>query len=453
MNRRAADLRHIWQRTPIAFCGMHPLRRGALLLAAGMLAVLPLGQGTGADAAGQADPGSEHGLCLRILPNGLRVLIREHHAAPLVAIDLWIRAGSAEETTEEHGAAHFLEHLIFKGTPTRKPGEIDTAFEDLGATLAAGTTRDAAHFYSTVSSAYVADALPVLADAVMHPLLDAGEMERERGVILDELARSSNEARKDVLDRLFEALFPNSPYASPILGTPQAISRLMRPAVLGFYRRWYHPNNATLVLSGDITSGAAEELAARCFGAWERQTVPAPPAVATNPEARAGAYKAAAAHGLTGIGIACPPATDVKAAAALEIFARAAQARLASREHPRSAPSATVTFIPLREASLLAADAPLEQDRAPEILWKALTECVDTLTAEDIETARSELLGEYLYQTETEAGMAAMLGRFDAMGDYKLLTQYVDQMRSLSPNEVRAAARRILTPNQSPSAN
>ncbi|MGC8667298.1 MAG: M16 family metallopeptidase [Chthonomonadales bacterium] len=374
------------------------------------------------------------------------MLIREHHAVPLVAIDLWIRAGSSSETEEEHGAAHFLEHLIFKGTPTRKPGEIDTAFEDLGATLSAGTTRDAAHFYATVSSAHVADALPVLADAIMHPLLDPQEVERERGVILDELARSSNDVRKEVLDRLFATLFPGTPYASPVLGTPQAIRTVTRAAILRFYGRWYHPNNATLVFCGDITPDAAEALAAKCFGSWKQMEVPALPAVTAQPRSQAVSAQSSNAPAIAALGFPCPPATDVESAAAMEIFARAATLHQGLDRFPGQASAINVTFISLRQASLLALDAPPEGSRGLPALWDWLRSCIDKMTDEDVETARRELLGEYLYQIETEGGMAAALGRFDTLGDYRQLARYTEKLQTIPPTEVRAAARRLLTP-------
>ena len=110
---------------------------------------------------------------LRVLPNGLRLIVREQHGAKLIALDAWVRAGSDREGPTESGAAHFLEHLLFKGTPTRKPGEIDAAIEDLGATLSAGTVRDGAHFYTTVASPYAETAIDVIGDALQHASLNA----------------------------------------------------------------------------------------------------------------------------------------------------------------------------------------------------------------------------------------------------------------------------------------
>src|SRR5579871_6410840 len=122
------------------------------------------------------------------LPNGLRVVTRERHSTSLVAIDLWVRAGSREEAPNEIGSAHFLEHTLFKGTTTRGPGDVDIAIENLGGTLDAATGPDYAHFYTTIISTHLEEGLSILADVVRNATLPDAEVARERGVILDELA-------------------------------------------------------------------------------------------------------------------------------------------------------------------------------------------------------------------------------------------------------------------------
>ena len=115
-----------------------------------------------------------------VLANGIRVLTRERHTSTLVAIDLWVRAGARDEEKGEAGAAHFLEHTLFKGTTTRKAGEADIAIENIGATLNAATGPDYAHYYTTVSREHIAEALTVLADVVRNATLPDAEVELER---------------------------------------------------------------------------------------------------------------------------------------------------------------------------------------------------------------------------------------------------------------------------------
>ncbi|HLV80105.1 MAG TPA: pitrilysin family protein, partial [Chthonomonadaceae bacterium] len=141
------------------------------------------------------------------LPNGLRVLVRERHSRPLVAVDVWVRAGAREESAGEEGCAHCLEHTLFKGTTTRGPGETDAAIESLGGTLDASTLPDAVHFTTTVASSHLGEALRILADVLCNATLPDAEFERERGVILDELARHDSDPSARLVDLLYASAF------------------------------------------------------------------------------------------------------------------------------------------------------------------------------------------------------------------------------------------------------
>ncbi|HXG24298.1 MAG TPA: pitrilysin family protein, partial [Chthonomonadales bacterium] len=196
-----------------------------------------------------------------------------------MAIDIWVRAGSGQEKESESGTAHFLEHLIFKGTPTRKPGEIDAAIEDLGSLLNAGTTRDGTHFYTTVASRYLETALEVLADALQNATLSEKAIRHERSVILDEIARGRNDIQRQLFDRLHTLLYPNHAYSRPVHGLVESLSILTRDTISAFYRRFYAPNNTTVVLVGDLSPDNALASVTRTFGSWARREVLPPPAI------------------------------------------------------------------------------------------------------------------------------------------------------------------------------
>ncbi len=198
----------------------------------------------------------------------MRVLTRERHVSPLVAIDLWVRAGAREETDAEDGCAHFLEHVLFKGTTTRPSGQADIDIENLGATLTAATGPDYAHFYTTVAAAHVQEALAVLADVARNAALPDVEIERERGVILDELAAHDSNPTAHLIDLLYQYAFHALPYGRSPGGSSEAIRRRTRDALARFYARAYRPDHCVLVLVGDITSEQASQLARQAFGDW-----------------------------------------------------------------------------------------------------------------------------------------------------------------------------------------
>ena len=149
------------------------------------------------------------------LENGLRVLVAPNDAADLVTLDVWMGAGTRRETADNNGAAHFIEHLLFKGTATRKPGEIDAAIEDLGGTLNAATSYDWAHFYVTVASADADAALAVLSDALMNAALRPEDMEAERPVILSEMAREAGDADRAADAGVQRPHVPDPPLRAP----------------------------------------------------------------------------------------------------------------------------------------------------------------------------------------------------------------------------------------------
>jgi zinc protease len=413
------------------------------------------------------------GVELRTLPNGLRLLIREQHAAPLVAVDAWVRAGSGREQEGESGAAHFLEHLLFKGTPTRKPGEIDAAIEDLGATLSAYTLRDAAHFCTTVPSGQAKTAVVVLADALRNSVLDPAEVERERSVILDEIARGGNDVRKLAVNLIYGELAKGTPYARPVLGDPASIRSLSRDSIAAFYKRWYTPGNTTVVLVGDVTPDAAEKMVRDAFDGWSG-TSPQPNPVAGSGAPMTSAPITATAPAIppdsqlvaTGIGIvteypAVDAATGLVIAALLgdnrsgAIAASLAQPKTGAAITPDKSTAVDVettgTFLPADgpEALLLMAQAP--RARTSEAR-NAIDSAIETVrrtppSADRLDAARRSVIGPYLYDIETYAGQASALGHYDVLGDYTAAQTLVDRILALKPDDLSAFARAHLDSN------
>ena len=215
-----------------------------------------------------ARPGQAAETASVTLANGLRVVWQERHTTPLVAIDLWVRAGAREEGAGEAGSAHFLEHTLFKGTTTRAAGQTDRDIENLGAALNAATGPDYAHFYATVSVAHAPQALALVADVAQNATLPDAEVERERGVILDELAEHDSSPVARAVDMLYANAFPFQPYGRSPGGSGEAIRLRGRDTLAAFYRRVYQPARCVLVLAGDLNGEQARRWAQTAFGAW-----------------------------------------------------------------------------------------------------------------------------------------------------------------------------------------
>ena len=152
------------------------------------------------------------------LPNGLRVVTRDMPGLHSAAIGIWVNAGGRDERADQNGIAHFLEHMAFKGTPTRSALQIAEAIENVGGYINAYTSRDVTSYYVRVLAGDVAMALDVISDIVLNPVFDQREIEVERGVILQEIGQSLDTPDDVIFDWLQEAAYPDQPIGRTILG-------------------------------------------------------------------------------------------------------------------------------------------------------------------------------------------------------------------------------------------
>src|SRR5262244_4341021 len=191
-----------------------------------------------------------------VLPNGLGLLLCESHAAPVTELQVWVRAGSADERAHEAGLAHFHEHMLFKGTARRGVGEVAGEIEGAGGRINAYTSFDVTVFPATVPSDATQVALDVLADAVRHPAFDPVEIDREIQVVLEEISRAEDSPPQVLGAAVFAEAFRVHPYRAPILGSRESVRAFDQPRVRGFFQRWYTPEHLVVVGVGDFDADA-----------------------------------------------------------------------------------------------------------------------------------------------------------------------------------------------------
>jgi zinc protease len=212
---------------------------------------------------------SPSGVTRYALDNGLTVILQENHSVPVVAFNVWVRAGSAEETDAESGIAHVHEHMLFKGTERRGVGEIAKAIESSGGHINAYTSFDQTVYYDVIASRYLETGLDVLADAVQNSTFDPSELAKEKEVVLEEIKRSEDMPGAKLSKALFGLVYRVHPYRRPIIGTENHVRSFSREMILDFYRRWYVPNNMVLVGVGDFSTADARSKIERAFGAFK----------------------------------------------------------------------------------------------------------------------------------------------------------------------------------------
>src|SRR3954466_13180013 len=187
-----------------------------------------------------------------VLPNGLKVLIKPDFSAPVVAIVTYVNAGYFDETDDIVGIAHVLEHMYFKGTPTRGVGEIAKQTKAVGGYLNAATIYDHTVYYTVLPASGFAQGLEVQADAYARSLIDADELARELEVIIQEAKRKADNPGAVVTETLYELLHDRHRIRRWRIGREPGLRALTRDALVGFYRNFYHPGNTVLSIVGDI---------------------------------------------------------------------------------------------------------------------------------------------------------------------------------------------------------
>ncbi|KLL12877.1 MULTISPECIES: pitrilysin family protein [Protofrankia] len=218
-----------------------------------------------------------------VLPGGLRVLTEKVPGVRSVAIGIWVGVGSRDESPLTAGCSHYLEHLLFKGTPSRDALTISAAIEAVGGELNAFTTKEYTCYYVRVLDNDLADAVEVLSDMVSHSLITADDVEAERGVILEEIAMHDDDPSDVVHDVFSAALLGDTELGRPVLGTTESIENLERDTIAEYYRSRYTPSDMVVAIAGNIDHERTLALVTSAFA--DRLGGPGAPAAA-----RGGSY-------------------------------------------------------------------------------------------------------------------------------------------------------------------
>ncbi len=207
------------------------------------------------------------------LDNGVTVLYEKVPGVKVVSVQCWIKTGSVNENDKLSGISHFLEHMLFNGTKKFKPGEIDEYLDAKGGYNNAFTSLDVTNYYVTIPVDEAEAAYEVVSDMVFNALLLQSEIDREKPVVLQEINRKYDDPSYKMWQDLQATLFEGTPYARQVIGSSETVSAFTRQEIVDYYNRFYHPQNMTLVIVGDIEEKQALDLAAKYFN--QARDVPA----------------------------------------------------------------------------------------------------------------------------------------------------------------------------------
>lgn len=216
-----------------------------------------------------------YGAKITTLSNGMKVVVIENHRAPVLTHMIWYRVGGADEPVGHSGTAHFLEHLLFKGTDKIKPGEFSETIKNMGGRDNAFTSWDYTAFHETIPAAHVADVMRMEANRMRHTNPPHDHFLTERDVVLEERRQTlDNDPSARMGEQMRNALFVNHPYGRPIVGWMNEAAALDWTAIKAFYDKWYSPSNAILVVAGDVNAEEFFKLAENIYGQIEPFEVP-----------------------------------------------------------------------------------------------------------------------------------------------------------------------------------
>ncbi len=389
-----------------------------------------------------------------VLPNGVRIVIEEHRRSEVVALQLWVQAGGRDEAPGELGLAHYLEHLLFKGTTSRPDGFIDREVEGVGGRMNAGTSLDYTYYHMLLPAPRALAGIETLADISVNASLDEGPLEREKRVVFEEMRLGEDSPMRFLHRQLYLAVFDGHPYGRPVIGTPELIRNLTRDQLVRFYRRHYVPETFTLVIVGAVNQAEVLDAASRAFGRYTRSgtsRLPVSAPVGTRPvrveRARPGA------HAYLGLAWLAPklehadtPAVDLLVA----ILGQGRSPRLTRslRDRLGLVNSIAAGYSALEGAGAITLTAQLDPAnvaRTEAEIWRELRRVQDEgVTARELERARTTEEARREFQAETAEGRAFVLGHAETVWRLEEERAYLDRLRAVTREQIRGAARRYL---------
>src|SRR2546430_3929639 len=417
-------------------------RPGALLLLVLLLAGCA---SVTARAPGVASPTRQ------VLPNGVVVISQEHRASDIVAVQLWLRVGGRDEAPAELGLSHYLEHMLFKGTPTRPPGSIDAELEGLGGNSNAFTSYDFTHYDVVVPVSGLRAAAALLADIAVNAAFVPAELESEKKVVFEEMQLTEDDPERFLARRLTEAAYVAHPYGRPILGTREVVGSLTRDTLNAYYKKHYVPGNMALVVVGAVTAAQARAVATETFG---RLTGPAPARPATPPANRlaSGAgedVRRSEQQAYLGLAWHAAPTgnTDIYAVDLLTyILGDGPSSRLNQvlREQRGIVQTIEASYIPRQVSGLVSVTARLDprQLEAAEAAGREGIGRVREIGRASAERERAITTAEssYAFDIETVEGLAKAYGQAETTWTLQDEVHYLERVRRESGVDVPAAA-------------
>ena len=394
------------------------------------------------------------------LDNGQTVIIKEVHDNPIVTIDTWIKTGSINENDKNNGVAHFLEHLFFKGTTKHPTGEFDRILESKGAQTNAATSKDFTHYYITLPSKYFETAIDLHADMLMNPLIPRKELEKERKVVIEEIAKKNDNPENKLYENMVQSFYINHHYKRKVIGKKEIIENISREEIFNFYNSWYNPSNMITVVVGDIDTTQALDLIKKNFNRPEAKNC-------KNPKYKSDkniekqieiTAKDKVKNGYMLIGFRGVPQENRADSYALDVLAtilgdgRTSKLYQAVKEQKQLAYSISAGHASMKDDSLVFVRAnftPENKDKVKKAIFDEITKVRNgNIDEQEISTAKNIIERDTFYARESTSNIANELGYTTLVyGDAKYYDEYIDNIKKVTKADLIRVAKKYLNPN------
>src|SRR6202140_442520 len=407
------------------------------------------------------------------LGNGLEVVVIPDHRTPVVTHMVWYKVGAPDETPGKSGLAHFLEHLMFKGTKKNPLGRYSQTVATLGGQENAFTSDDYTAYYQRVPRERLKTLMEFESDRMTGLVLTDAVVRPELQVVLEEQnMRDANNPGARLYEDMEAALYLNHPYGRPVIGWRHEIEKLDREGALAFYRRFYTPNNAILVVAGDVTADEVKTLAEETYGKVERVVEVAPRDRPKEPVQEASRTVTLADPRVTQPSLRriylAPSASTAQAGAseALDVLASILGSGSNSRLYQTLVIDQDIALnvgagydgTALDYSPFLVSVTPKPGTTLPQIeaaMDAVLAEVIDKgVTAEELERSKNGLIADAVYAQDNQTTLARWFGAALATGlSVEQVQSWPDRVRQVTADSVRAAARRYLDKRRSVTGN
>jgi zinc protease len=423
------------------------------IAAACLLALCPLAQ---------SEPAQEF-----MLANGMKIIVKEDHRAPTAAHMVWYRIGSMDEQNGTTGVAHALEHMMFKGTTSLKPGEFSSRVAALGGRENAFTSKDYTGYYQQIEKSRLEAVMALEADRMANLVFDKDEFSKEIKVVMEERRlRTEDQASGRVYEALNAAAFVAHPYHHPIVGWMDDLEHMTVEDAKAWHDRFYAPNNATMVVTGDVDAQQVRTLAEKYFGKITPKSIPV-----TRPQneplqqgVRRIVVKAPAENPYVALAFKAPTLRDVEKdddVHALEVLSAVLDgfdnarlpARLVRTERVANSVGASYSSN-ARGPVLFVLDGTPAAGTTTEQLEKLLRAEVqrvaqDGVTEEELKRVKNQLIASQIYKRDSVFGQAMEIGVMEMTGiSHKQIDRIIEKLGQVTARQVQAVAAKYFNDDQ-----